>query len=289
MSKPERPQLKPKTFGIEIKVGLFLLLGVGVTAASILLLGSNDPLFTRMSTYRLKLPTADGLIPGAKVLLAGLHVGTVQDVIFDPETRDITVKLGVQAKYSEYLRTDSAAEVATQGMLGDRYVQLTPGTQAQPKLPGDGLIPQKPGRDLNQFIDKGDKLLFTLTQIATGVNSVVRTFEANGRSETLFQGMAVSAKNLAMASEKLNKEVEDLQLKKISRAVQGILDKVNNGTGTLGALVNDPELYDDAKALFGGANRSRVVRNLVRQTVKSNTQKKAADAKGPASTDSKSE
>ena len=47
-----------------------------------------------------------------------------------------------------------------------------------------------------------------------------------------------------------------------------ILEKVNNGTGTLGALVNDPGLYEDARALVGGANRNRIVRNLVRKTAK---------------------
>ena len=51
-----------------------------------------------------------------------------------------------------------------------------------------------------------------------------------------------------------------------------IFEKINNGTGTIGALVNDPGLYDEVKALFGGANRNRVIRNLVRQTVKGSGQ-----------------
>jgi phospholipid/cholesterol/gamma-HCH transport system substrate-binding protein len=60
---------------------------------------------------------------------------------------------------------------------------------------------------------------------------------------------------------------------KSSKSLVEILDKVNNGAGTLGALVNDPGLYEDARALVGGANRNRIIRNLVRETAKDGTGK----------------
>jgi phospholipid/cholesterol/gamma-HCH transport system substrate-binding protein len=90
--------------------------------------------------------------------------------------------------------------------------------------------------------------------------------------------MASTAKNLASATEKLNREVEDLRLKALSRNLGSIVEKINNGTGTLGALVNDPGLYDDAKALMGGANRNRIIRNLVRQTIRKNEESAAEEA-----------
>jgi phospholipid/cholesterol/gamma-HCH transport system substrate-binding protein len=80
--------------------------------------------------------------------------------------------------------------------------------------------------------------------------------------------MAQSAKNLASATAKLNEGLEGPQLKGAVRNLNGILEKINNGTGTLGALVNDPGLYYDARSLMGGANRNRIIRNLVRQTVR---------------------
>jgi phospholipid/cholesterol/gamma-HCH transport system substrate-binding protein len=59
-----------------------------------------------------------------------------------------------------------------------------------------------------------------------------------------------------------------------------ITDKINNGTGTLGAMINDPGLYDNAKSLMGEANRNRIVRNLVRQTLKEADDKANAPAPG---------
>jgi phospholipid/cholesterol/gamma-HCH transport system substrate-binding protein len=66
----------------------------------------------------------------------------------------------------------------------------------------------------------------------------------------------------------VNRELDGMKLKASTEQLHSILEKVNNGTGTLGALVNDPGLYYDARALLGGANRNRIVRNLVRQTIK---------------------
>ena len=55
-----------------------------------------------------------------------------------------------------------------------------------------------------------------------------------------------------------------------AKHLQGVLDKIDSGNGTVGALINDPGLYDDFRALMGGANRNRVIRNLVRDTIRGN-------------------
>src|SRR5262249_33955448 len=152
----------------------------------------------------------------------------------------------------------------------------TPGNLDQPTLPTGSEIPNRPSKGLTQFLSKGDQLLVNLNSLAASLDRTLKTFEAGNRSETFFQGIATTSKNLASASEKLNHELDDMRLKKIMRNLDGILEKINDGTGTLGALVNDPGLYDDAKKLVGEVNRNRIVRNLVRQTIKESEQKKKA-------------
>ena len=55
--------------------------------------------------------------------------------------------------------------------------------------------------------------------------------------------------------------------------LNSILEKIDQGQGTVGAMINDPGLYDDAKALVGQVNRNRIMRNLIRQTIKDNKDK----------------
>ena len=147
-------------------------------------------------------------------------------------------------------------------------VVLTLGSIDQAVLPSGSEIPSKSSQDLTQFLSKGDKLMSSLTSLTSSLDHIVKGFDFNGRSDTFFQGMAATAKNMAAMSGKMNEEFDGIHLKSATKNLDAILAKINDGTGTIGALINDPALYDDLKALLGGANRNRIIRNLVRQTIK---------------------
>lgn len=253
---------------LELKVGIFIAAGLALIMGAILILGSNEQFLTSRVKYNAHFPNVDGLIPGAKVVIGGINVGTVQEIIFDMEKKDIRVDFAVSKESAKWIRQDSSVEIATQGVLGDKYISVTPGDASQPEVAAGTELPNRPSKSLSQFISKGDQLMVTLNSLTGSVDRLLKTFEAGNRSETFFQGMASTAKNLSSASEKLNRELDDLRLKRVTHSLDSILEKVNNGNGTLGALLNDPSLYDDAKKLVGEVNRNRIMRNLVRRTIK---------------------
>jgi phospholipid/cholesterol/gamma-HCH transport system substrate-binding protein len=267
-----------KRLEIELKVGLFVTIGVVLTMVAILVLGSAENITQRHNHYTTHLATADGLISGAKVMMSGIHVGTIDTLIFDGDKREVSISFSVDRNSSEWIRKDSAAEVLSQGVLGDKNLSIIPGTEASGKLAEGEDIPLRPSKDLTQFLSKGDQLLITLNSIATDLNHVVKTFDANNRSEIIFSGLATTAKNMGEASVKLNQQLDGVALKSAIKNLNAILEKVNNGTGSLGALINDPGLYDNARALVGGANRNRILRNLVRETVEKGNQEPEAPA-----------
>jgi phospholipid/cholesterol/gamma-HCH transport system substrate-binding protein len=260
----------PKGMETEVKVGIFVATGLVLLLASILILGSSENLMTRKARFVSHFPNVEGLVEGAKVVMGGVQVGTVEKIAFDYERNDIKVGFQVARDQSTWIRADSAVEIQTQGVLGDKFVSLSRGDMQQPPAQPGAEIPNHPSAGLSQFLTKGDQLMVSLQSIAGSVDRMLKTFETNRRSEIFFEGMARTAKNLSSASEHLNEEIAELHLKAASKNLNAILEKVNNGTGTLGALVNDPGLYDDVKALLGGANRNRVMRNLVRQTIRKN-------------------
>jgi len=257
-----------KKMEIEIKVGLFVSIGLGLIMLAILVLGSTENLLSRQSKYSLYFPSVEGLIPGAKVILSGVSAGTVQEIDLDESRRQVRVNIAIAKKYTAWIKKDSTAEIATQGVLGDKLVVLTLGSIDQAVLPSGSEIPSKSSQDLTQFLSKGDKLMSSLTSLTSSLDHIVKGFDFNGRSDTFFQGMAATAKNMAAMSGKMNEEFDGIHLKSATKNLDAILAKINDGTGTIGALINDPALYDDLKALLGGANRNRIIRNLVRQTIK---------------------
>lgn len=263
---------------VEIKVGLFISVGVSLIMLAILLLGGADSVFTRTVRYSLHFPTVDGLFAGSKVVLGGLQVGIVKEVAFDAETKNIQVNVQIQKKFQDWIRTDTRGEIATQGVLGDKYVALTLGDQSTPPLKAGSEIETRRGKDLNAVLGQSDQLMTSLNSAVKNLDRILESFDRNNRSETLFQSLSTATKNLAEISSKLNTQVDGKDLKGSITHLNGILKKIDNGTGTLGALVNDPGLYYDARALMGGANRNRIIRNLVRRTIQEGDEAKGEES-----------
>ena len=256
-----------KQLNTEIKVGIFVSGGLILLMIAILLVGGTDGFFTVKNHYFGYFDNVNGLITGAKVQLGGIPVGSVEKINFNKESKNILVEFSLKKEYQEWIRKDSSIEIATQGILGDKYLNINPGNSDQPVLPNSSELPNTPSKDLSQFLNKGDKLMFSLNRIAASLEHILSSFETDNRSDTFFKGMAKSASNLALTTQKLNEQLTGLELKKISSNLSDITAKINNGSGTLGELVNDSTLYDEIKALMGGVNRNRLIRNLIRQTM----------------------
>lgn len=247
----------------ELKVGIFVLGGVGLVILSIFMLGGVESLFRKATPYHSYFQAVDGLVPGAKVVLNGIRVGVVKNFDFSPERGTIEVHYDVDNQYQRWIRQGSLAEIATQGVLGDKYISITAGPPEADSIASGAEIPMSPTRDFTQIMNKSDQLMKNLNSITTSMDHILKAIEAQNRTEFIMQNLSATSKNFAAFSSELNQA----QLKNSINHLNEILRKIDQGTGTLGALVNDPSLYDDVKALFGGANRNRVIRNLVRDTV----------------------
>lgn len=253
---------------VETKVGVFVLLGLGLTLTAILVLGGKQSFFTSVNTYYSHFTKIDGLVSGAKITLGGLQIGTVKHVDFDREARDVKVTYSIEKKYAEWVRKDSSIELVTQGVLGDKYLSLVAGTTVQPAIEDGGEVPQGTSQDFSLLVSSSEKLMQKLTTTSAEFERVLSSFNKGNRAEKFFEGIATTSKNFAELSQKLNNDVNQIKFKSAINHLDSILEKVDHGQGTLGAFINDPVLYDDAKALVGQVNRNRIVRNLIRQTIK---------------------
>src|SRR5688500_18034278 len=99
----------------EIKVGIFVIIGLVLMMVSIIGLGGTNTIFSRQVIYKTYFSSVDGMIGGAKVVLSGLQIGTVETIEFDSKSQKIEVIMKVNKKFEEWVRQNSTAEIATQG------------------------------------------------------------------------------------------------------------------------------------------------------------------------------
>jgi phospholipid/cholesterol/gamma-HCH transport system substrate-binding protein len=267
---------------LELKIGAFVMVGVGLIMTAILILGGKSSLFSSVSHYTSHFPKIDGLISGAKVGMGGLQVGTVSSVSFDGKNRDIEVNFTVETKYAEFIRKDSTIEIVTQGVLGDKYLNLNAGDPSQAKIEDGGEITQGATKDISQLFTSSEKLMLQLTTTTESLDRILSAFNRGNRADKFFDGMAATSKNMGELSQRLNDQMADVKIKSAINHLNSILQKVDQGQGSVGAFINDPGLYDDAKALVGQVNRNRIMRNLIRQTIKDNKEKADEDDSEPA-------
>ncbi|MDH3355037.1 MAG: outer membrane lipid asymmetry maintenance protein MlaD [Chromatiales bacterium] len=113
---------------IEIGVGIFVAIGL----AALLILSlqvSNLTLLDNGPSYQVtaRFQNISGLKVRAPVSVAGVRVGEVADIHFDPETYEAVATLTISEQYDQ-LPIDSQAGIRTAGLLGEKYVALVPGS-----------------------------------------------------------------------------------------------------------------------------------------------------------------
>jgi phospholipid/cholesterol/gamma-HCH transport system substrate-binding protein len=131
----------------QLKVGLFVILGLSLTMAAVFLIGDTRGLWERKVRYRTAFQDVAGLKPGAPVRMGGLDIGGVTGVDHSSNPGDarVFVYLAISRKESARIRTDSLARVVNKGLLGDKMIELTVGSpEAAPQEPQQLIASEEP-------------------------------------------------------------------------------------------------------------------------------------------------
>jgi len=137
---------------LEITVGLFMLIGFGAFVYLALQLGEVS-IFGNGNTYIIKaeFDNVAGIKKGAAVQVAGVVVGNVVGIeLGEDEIALLSLKIDNTLK----LPVDSIASVKSQGIIGDKYIQLSVGGDEELFKPGDHLVDTESSVDIESLISK---------------------------------------------------------------------------------------------------------------------------------------
>ena len=141
-----------KRFDLELAVGIFFLIGIACLAYLSIKLGRMEVIGHKGYAVYAKFSNVGGLKKGASVEIGGVEVGRVKDIKLDPEdyTAVITFQLNPEVKLPE----DSIAAVKTKGLIGEKYVSITPGASERMIQPGGHIRETQPPFDLSDAIGR---------------------------------------------------------------------------------------------------------------------------------------
>lgn len=261
----------------EFKVGL-LVIAVASLIAFMSMQVSNDPtLFGRANEAWFVLRDAGGMVKSSAVKTAGIPVGIIKNITLQDGMARVDITLRADIK----LFVSSSVQIKSQGILGDKYIEISPGSEQDAPLPRGGqILNVKDTGSLDNVIASVGEIAESLKTTAKALNEAVT--EDGTRKHILGRIVSNIEKLTAELSQITgdNKEkvgeivdkvntiassLEDLlgdetptglkaRLNNTLKNVDEITSKINKGEGTIGKLINDEETVEGLNTAIEGVN-----------------------------------
>lgn len=243
---------------IEIKVGIFVLLGL-------LLLGGLTLLFSRSTAfyknyYELRLISANvgGIKPGAKVLMRGVQVGSVSATKLNEGGKNVTIFFKVESQYKLY--SDAKFEIETSGFLGDQFIAIYPTKDVGEPLANNAEVLARDPFNMQEAVAVATEMIMKISETTTNLNAAVNDVRR----------MVLSEQKLSTLGNSLDR------LDSITSEAQGTMTKLNaivsNNAAPVATAVSNlnaftaqlPPLANKVSSLVAsnGAELSTAIKNL---------------------------
>ena len=240
--------------GKKLRVGVFVLVALIAGIALVYALGARARLFESRYTVHADFTEVGGLNEGATVRLAGVQIGRVKRVNLPAEPGGkVRVDLSIARQFENRVRKNSVARIETQGLLGDRIVELTVGTaDAPPTRDGDVIVARDP-TDFSKIVGQGAETMKNVAALAESLKMTADTL----RQSKLVEDASATMASTRRVTDRVARMVDEIEkgrggahalsyeepvaLRKMNDVIattQRLLDRVERGEGAAGVLTS---------------------------------------------------
>ena len=221
-------------------VGIFVLLGVVIFVAGVFVLGGQQKRFTKSVRIMAVFGDVAGLKTGNNVWFSGVKIGTIKRVKFFG-TAQVEVDMDIEQSAQSYIRKDAQATISSDGLIGNKIVQIFGGTQtAEPIEEGDRLKTQE--------ALSSDKLMETLQENNQNLLRVTNDFKALVGNIRRGKGTVGAVLTDSMVADNFKKAMENLQKAsqntvKVTGSVSTFAARLNTKGSLANELVSDTTVF----------------------------------------------
>ncbi len=234
----------------ETKVGLMFLAAIVLAVVFALLLGSFNP-FSNSHNLNLLYNFAGGIEVGSPVRVMGIKVGKVKSIEFDPNEKTdsgeevkLRVRISVDKKAWNTLRKDSRFFINLAGVIGEKFIEVTPGTLSEPPLNPDQKIRGEDPPRIDQLLSQSYSLAGKMLEFVNkNEGSVIQTIDTMNKLVTNFdkvlkqldkttqnQDVGLMLKNMSIISNDMAYFTQSLRSpegKKTFLLIQKLIDRLD--------------------------------------------------------------
>lgn len=273
-NKESQVKAKQKKFFLAI----FMVIGIALFIIAIFVIGNKQNLFTSTLKINTDFETVSGLKEGGIVRITGIGIGTV-DKITILDINRVRVEMIVESSQSKFIKKDSKASVISEGLVGNKIIEITTGSPGSPSVnDGDFIASIKPVemedilRNLKETGENTTKMTKELTDMVSNVNKGQGTIGQLMTNNDLYDKMNFTMDGVSQSSVELNKAIRlisgDIQaisgdmtaltpkIRNITNDLAEISRKMNSSESIIGTLLTDTTFANNLKEIIFNANKS---------------------------------
>ncbi len=261
--------------GRMLRVGVFVLIGLAAFLGMIYALGARARLFEPRFTISAQFTEVGGLVEGATVRLAGVQIGRVSGVNLPSQPGGkVRVDMTIAKQFGDRVRKDSVARIETQGLLGDKIIEISVGTSKAAPVRPDDVIASTDPFDVGRVMNESAQVVKSIGVLADSLRETAHTLN---QSRLIEEATATvqSARKITDQVGKIVTEVErgkgwahvliyeePVALRRVNELVattQALLDRVQRGEGAAGVLTSEQSTAAARRFVAAMDRLSRVV------------------------------
>ncbi|RJQ47049.1 MAG: MCE family protein [Nitrospiraceae bacterium] len=211
-----------------IRVGIVITVAIGIIFLTILFAGNIERALAPKARFYATFTDIRGLREGAPVWFSGVEIGSVKSINFNTE-KMIEVEMSVSSEALRFFKQDSRANILTLGLLGDKYVEITPGSREAEGLRSGGTVTGQTTIEVQDVVRTGQESIAKISDFVNILDGILVKIE----------------KGEGTLSKLLNDPALYDNLKDTTEETVKLLKKIESGKGTISRLLNDETLYTD--------------------------------------------
>jgi phospholipid/cholesterol/gamma-HCH transport system substrate-binding protein len=228
----------PTRLNNNIKLGTFVMGGLLFLVLMLYMIGKNRNLFGSTYVLKARFENIQGLVAGNNVRYAGINTGTVKKIsILNDTTIEVTMIL--EKKMLEVVHKNAIASIGTEGLVGNKVLNITPNRQPAALAVEGDILDSKKIVSTDEMLQKLANTNNDVSVIADNLKIAIQRVNNSTalwtilNDNTLPQSLRASATNVKLATAKADHIVEN---------INGIVNDVKNGKGSLGIVLRDTSL-----------------------------------------------
>jgi phospholipid/cholesterol/gamma-HCH transport system substrate-binding protein len=193
---------------LELKVGLFVFVGLALLAVAVIQFSKGTSLFHGTYTLRLHAANVGGLKERAGVLLAGVEVGSVSAINLSDDGKSVTILLSIYKNFKIY--HDARFVIEQSGFLGDEYVSVIPTTNMLPFLTDGADVDCQEPFNLQEVARSASGLIERIDETAKKLDASVSDLQRVVLNEQTLTNFSVAVGNLRTFTEQAMGTIGDI-------------------------------------------------------------------------------